>query len=239
MAVNAWPERAPLIYVMGPSGAGKDTLIRFARETLARESLAPETLAPETLAPETLAQETSAQETSAQETSAQETSAQETSAGGAFAFAHRYITRAPVAGDENVISLSDAEFDLRLTSGVFRFAWEAHGKRYAIGREIDLWRDAGLAVVVSGSRAHLTAAINEIGEVWPVLITASPEVIAERLAARGREPSSAIQSRLRRGREETVQHENLVTIDNSGSREEAGQIFVSWLKGLRNQNAPD
>ena len=60
--------RPPLVYVMGPSGAGKDTLLRAARARLE---------------------------------------------GGDVFFAHRYITRDPVPGDENFIALSPAEFEAR------------------------------------------------------------------------------------------------------------------------------
>jgi ribose 1,5-bisphosphokinase PhnN len=52
------------------------------------------------------------------------------------------------------VALSDAEFDARRAAGLFAFDWAAHGFRYAIGAEIDLWRKAGLVVVVSGSREH-------------------------------------------------------------------------------------
>jgi len=129
-----------LVYVMGPSGAGKDTLLVYARGRLG---------------------------------------------GTGILFAHRYVTRAPLPDDENFIALSPAEFEARRELGLFLFHWAAHGTRYAIGREVEAWLARVAAVVVSGSRAHYAAA--RPPNAVPVLVTAAPEIIAARLAARGRE----------------------------------------------------
>ncbi len=182
-----------LIYVMGPSGAGKDALLAYARRALGGEPVV---------------------------------------------FSHRYITRPPTPGDENFISLSDAEFELRARYGLFRFAWEAHGWRYGVGLEIDLWRGAGLAVVVSGSRAHFSAVAHELADAWPVLVTAPKEVIAQRLAARGREAPAAIAERLSRARLEAPRHERLVTLDNSGPLADAGERLVELLRRSRGPVEP-
>jgi ribose 1,5-bisphosphokinase len=193
VAVSGSSERGALIYVMGPSGAGKDALLRYARDALSEDELV---------------------------------------------FAHRYITRAPLAGDENFISLSEAEFATRERLGLFRFVWEAHGHHYAIGREIELWRDAGLTVIVSGSRAHFAAGAAGLDDIWPVHVTAAPEIVARRLALRGREPLAAIEARLRRDTGEVPSHKRLVTIENSGPLDDAGRLFVSFLKSFRRGSVP-
>jgi ribose 1,5-bisphosphokinase len=179
--------RGALVYVMGPSGAGKDTLLKYARHALSAE---------------------------------------------ATIFAHRYVTRPPAPGDDNSLSLSEAEFETRVRFGLFRFVWEAHGWRYGVGREIDLWRDAGLAVVVSGSRAHFAAQAAELGDAWPVLVTAPKALIAERLASRGRESAAEIEERLSRAADVPVEADRLVTIENSGSVEDAGERLVAFLRRL-------
>ena len=51
-----------------------------------------------------------------------------------------------------------AEFELRHAWGLFAFHWQAHGNHYAIGGEVHLWRQAGVTVVVSGSREHFKTA---------------------------------------------------------------------------------
>jgi ribose 1,5-bisphosphokinase len=178
---------------MGPSGAGKDALLRFARDALAD---------------------------------------------GDLVFAHRYITRAPIAGDENFIQLSPEEFASRQRHGLFRFAWEARGTSYAIGYEIELWRASGCPVVVSGSRAHFAAEASTIAGLWPVLITAPPEVIARRLALREREAPAEIAERLARGKGEPPRHPRLLTIENAGPLDEAGRILLSFLRTFQRADAP-
>ena len=106
---------------MGPSGAGKDSVLRYARERLA---------------------------------------------GSGVLFAHRYITRPPVAGDENFVSLDPAEFAARRARGLFAFDWEAHGCLYGIGLEIEAWLeraalpcDAGVTIDNSGPLAEAGEAL--------------------------------------------------------------------------------
>jgi ribose 1,5-bisphosphokinase len=152
-------------------------------------------------------------------------------------FAHRYITRPADIGGENHVALSEAEFLLRRAHGLFAFDWQAHGNRYGIGCEIEIWRKAGLTVVVSGSREHFLAADGLDADTYPVLITAPAERLAERLAARGREDSGAAAQRLDRGEAYTVDDARLVTITNDGALETAAEAFVSLIARL--QYSPD
>jgi ribose 1,5-bisphosphokinase len=184
---------AAIVYVMGPSGAGKDTLLRYARERLANEPVA---------------------------------------------FAHRYITRPPVAGDENHVALSVPEFRVRKARGLFAMAWEAHGMLYGIGHETETWRRSGLVVVVSGSRAYFEQALATTADVMPVMVTCAPEVLARRLAQRGRESEAAIADRLRRNPAPALSHPALITLDNSGAVAEAGDRLVALLRKLA-QHAQD
>lgn len=172
-----------LIYLMGPSGAGKDSVLRYARARLEVHCN--------------------------------------------LAVAHRYVTRPADAGHENFVSLSDAEFDLRLQKKLFLLDWKAHGRRYAVGAEIELWRAAGLAVVVSGSREHFQHTMGGFPGILPILIDAAPETIRQRLLARNREPMREIGERLERGAAIRVEHPALITIDNSGAIEIAGDRFLA------------
>jgi ribose 1,5-bisphosphokinase len=179
----------PLVYVMGPSGAGKDSVMNRARAMLTPD--AP------------------------------------------VFFAHRYITRPAETGGENHVALTEAEFALRRDHGLFAFDWEAHGNRYGIGCEIDIWRKAGLTVVVSGSREHFLAASGLDEDTHPVLIAAPAERLAERLASRGREDSGTAAERLGRGTAYEIADPRLVTIVNDGALDAAAQAFVSLLARLR------
>jgi ribose 1,5-bisphosphokinase len=182
-----------LIYVMGPSGAGKDSVMGRARALLPAD--AP------------------------------------------VVFAHRYITRPAETGGENHVALSAAEFAMRRTLGLFAFHWQAHGNDYGIGREVYAWRNAGLTVVVSGSREHFQKVGGLDDDTHPVLITASPERLAERLAARGREDAAAAAERIGRGDAYEVTDHRLVTIVNDGTLDAAAGAFVSLLATL--QCSPD
>ena len=107
------------------------------------------------------------------------------------AFAHRYITRPAEAGGENHIALTQAEFALRRHHGLFAFHWEAHGNHYGIGREIHGWRNAGLTVVVSGSREHYLKLGGIDDDTHPVLITAPPDAAGRAAGRAGREKARA------------------------------------------------
>ena len=179
---------APIIYVMGPSGAGKDSVLERARGMLPVDA--------------------------------------------AVAFAHRYITRPADSGGENHVALSRAEFALRRAHGLFAFHWQAHGNDYGIGREIETWRAAGLAVVVSGSREHYENIAGSDPGLHPVLITAAAETLRRRLATRGREDAVAAESRLARNDAYTVSDSRLVTIVNDGALDAAAKTFVTLLATL-------
>lgn len=183
----------PLVYVMGPSGAGKDSVMNRARAMLSHDA--------------------------------------------SVIFAHRYITRPAEAGGENHIALTQAEFALRRAHRLFAFHWEAHGNHYGIGREIHAWRNAGLSVVVSGSREHFLKLGGIDEDTHPVLITAPAERLAQRLAARGRESDGAAAERLGRGEAYDVADPRLVTILNDGALETAAQAFVSLIARLQPSSA--
>lgn len=111
-------------------------------------------------------------------------------------FAHRYITRPFDAGGENHIALTDEEFDARVAGGLFTMHWSSHGCRYGIGREINLWLAKGCNVVMNGSREHLMFASHGYHELVPVWIEVAPDVLEQRLRARGRETEDEIRARL-------------------------------------------
>jgi ribose 1,5-bisphosphokinase len=174
-----------LIYIMGPSGCGKDSLMAEARLRLPAE--AP------------------------------------------VVFAHRYITRPADAGGENHVALSRAEFQIRLTRGLFALSWESHGFAYGIGREIELWMEAGLSVVMNGSRAALSRSLVAYPGLLPVLVDVPDEILRERLNVRGREDTVEIQARLARARIAVTETPALVRFDNSGPLAERGQALSELI----------
>ncbi len=177
--------RASLVYVMGPSGAGKTRVIEYARRKI--------------------------------------------DGGLPVAFAHRYITRPLGKDEENYIALSKREFALRKARGLLAFDWEAYGFDYGIGVEIKSWLAAGLTVVMDGSRAHFIAGKLGIGNVVPVLVTVGRDELRRRLTAREREDVKAIEDRLQRAGKFTPADLSLVTIDNAGPIERAGDAFAAII----------
>lgn len=108
--------------------------------------------------------------------------------------ARRVITRPSDAGGEDFDGVTPARFDALRDGGHFALDWQAHGLCYGIPRDqLD-----GPAVVFNGSRAALPQAVARLPGLRVILITAPADVLARRLAARGREGSADIAARLRR-----------------------------------------
>lgn len=161
-------KRARLVYLMGPSGVGKDTLLGEVRRHH------PEWLV-----------------------------------------AHRYITRSS-GTSENCVGLSEDEFAWRRHLGLFCLDWHAHGFDYGLGIEIPAWLERDQVVIVNGSRRALAMARERFHDrLLPVLVTAEPEVLRERLIRRGRETRGEIEARLRRHRQLEETLDGIAHIDNS------------------------
>jgi ribose 1,5-bisphosphokinase len=172
-----------LVAIMGPSGAGKDTLIAYARATCDPACVL---------------------------------------------FAHRYITRPAGSGGENHVALSVAEFAARRQAGLFALSWESHGLSYGIGSELDLWLAGGFTVVANIARAAWGDAARRYPGLIGVLVTAAPEVLAQRLSARGREDQAAIAERL--ARDVALPADPAIhALDNSGEISIAGETLLRLL----------
>jgi ribose 1,5-bisphosphokinase len=141
--------RRMLVLVVGPSGAGKDTLLTAARAAFAGDLR--------------------------------------------FRFIQRVITRPADGGAEAHEAVSEAEFVTRS----FALFWQAHGLRYGIPATIETDLAAGLVVVANVSRAVIADAARRY-PVRVIEVTAPPDVLAARLAARGRDTAAAITARLTR-----------------------------------------
>jgi ribose 1,5-bisphosphokinase len=175
-----------LFYVVGASGAGKDSLIHYARSALGDKR--------------------------------------------EIVFAHRYITRPAQSEGENHIALTKGEFLLRKRHELFAMTWQSHGYHYGIGVEIDAWLAKGLNVVVNGSRSYIPAAIARYPKMQVIWISAAPQVLAARLARRGRESRTEISARLQRNSRLGVEPPHgALHINNEGSLESAGSLLVALL----------
>ena len=171
--------------VVGPSGAGKDSLIDFARGRLATDPR--------------------------------------------FAFPARCITRPATAGGEDHIEIAPDAFAALRAEGGFVLDWEAHGLCYGIPAHIADEVEAGTSVIVNLSRGVVDDARRKFHRARVVHVTAPPEVIAGRLAARGRESKADIEARLRRASSAGPSGDDVFRLDNAGSLEDAGTSLVDFL----------
>ena len=181
-----------LVAVVGPSGAGKDTLMAATRARLAGDAR--------------------------------------------FVFARRTITRAAEAGGEEHRAVGRAAFVAERAAGGFALWWEAHGLLYGIPRAIEPDLAAGRVVVANLSRG----ALGEAASRYPLrvlLITAPVELLAARLAARGREAAADVARRLRR---EAPLPDGLAveTVSNDGALEEGVARVLGVLERAALERPP-
>lgn len=147
-------------------------------------------------------------------------------------FVRRVITRKADPNSEDHDSLTEAEFAEAQTRGAFAVTWAAHGLRYGIPTTVDGWLRHGDIAVVNGSRAAVSALAGRYGRLIIVEITATPDVLAKRLALRGRESAAEVQARLERRVETRPEGIRNISIDNSGPIEKAGEALVGLLRNL-------
>lgn len=141
------------VLVVGPSGAGKDTLLGLAKTELAAH---PQ-----------------------------------------FVFPRRLVTRSSSVWEDHE-TIGDAEFEQGVTEGLFTLAWRAHGHGYAIPKSSLREALDGHMLICNVSRTVIEAARRQLPNVSVVEITAPREVLAARLASRGRAEDADLHSRLER-----------------------------------------
>ncbi|MEI5666855.1 phosphonate metabolism protein/1,5-bisphosphokinase (PRPP-forming) PhnN [Bosea sp. CCNWLW174] len=176
--------------VVGPSGAGKDSLIDGARALLEPT--------------------------------------------GRYVFARRVVTRPAGSPGEDHEAATDEAFDAREAEGDFLITWGAHGLRYGLPAELKRLVEAGRNVIANGSRATIAALAARLPRFVVVEVTAPPEVLAARIAGRGRESGEAIEKRLSRTVEPRPSGIRATTIVNDQSVEIGIERFVAAVEAAAN-----
>jgi ribose 1,5-bisphosphokinase len=160
-----------LVLVVGPSGAGKDTLIAHARVACRDDPT--------------------------------------------VVFPRRVVTRPPSRSEDNEF-MAEEGFEQAAARGAFAFWWRAHGHGYGIPLAVDFDIEGGRTVVCNVSRTVIGAVRARYANVVTVLVTAPPEVLAPRLAARERASDGSIAERMRRVDVENGKFRADVIINNIG-----------------------
>ncbi|WBU64385.1 phosphonate metabolism protein/1,5-bisphosphokinase (PRPP-forming) PhnN [Paracoccus aerodenitrificans] len=171
---------ANYIAVVGPSGAGKDTLMRKAAEALPDIELV-----------------------------------------------RRVITRPAGDGSEDFEAVAETEFAARQEQEAFILDWQAHGLRYGIPRPARQGTH-----LVNLSRRILRQAAMALPGLSVIHVTATADVLATRLAERGRETAKEIAARIAREAEFDPAGLQVVTVDNSGELDDAASAFIAAVKEL-------
>lgn len=144
-------------------------------------------------------------------------------------FPRRQITRPAEAGGEDHVPVGEEEFAAREAAGRYALAWRAHGLAYGVPVDIDADLLDGRTVVVNVSRQVLAAARIRYGALRVVSITADPQILAQRLKARGREAEGDIASRLARAEAVEVAGDDVVVVRNDRSPEEGVAQFLAAI----------
>lgn len=171
-------------FVVGPSGAGKDSLIDGARATLDDD----------------------------------------------YVFARRIITRPGGSAGEEHEGVSETEFARRQRSGEFLVTWDAHDLRYGLPQSLMLELERGRNVVANGSRGVIAELAARLPRFVVVLVTAPHDVLAQRIAARGRESGDQVARRVARAAAPVPPHVPCITVSNDSTLEAGTARFVEALR---------
>ena len=146
----------------------------------------------------------------------------------------RVITRAPEAGGEDYTPVTERDFLDMAEDGAFALHWPAHGLHYGIPKEIENLRAGASGVLVNLSRGVVLEAQEAFDDFRVLSVTARPEVLATRLAARGREDAAEVQRRLARASKPLpVGLAKVHEIDNSGDLDAAVNAARAALQPVR------
>jgi ribose 1,5-bisphosphokinase len=109
--------------------------------------------------------------------------------------------------------------------------WKANGLGYGIRHQELEPLARGQWVFVNGSRAYWPEVQQHFPQSYGVLITASPEVLRERLLQRQRETATEIEARLAR-LQGHADHSMHCTVRNDSTLDAAGTALLAQLQQL-------
>lgn len=150
-----------------------------------------------------------------------------------LALVRRVITRAADAGGEDYEPVTEARFEQMRDAGAFCLSWQAHGLHYGIPEEVRAQVASGRTLLVNLSRGILPEAKRQFPTLLILNITAPVEVLAERLAGRGRESREEIARRLARASFALPDGLDAVTLTNDGPLDETVARALSLIYPVR------
>ncbi|MFH2016710.1 MAG: phosphonate metabolism protein/1,5-bisphosphokinase (PRPP-forming) PhnN [Pseudomonadota bacterium] len=145
-------------------------------------------------------------------------------------FVRRIVTRAADSAAEDHDTMSCEAFAAAEADGAFALCWKAHGLDYGLPAGVDAAIRDGRAVVANVSRAVLPLLRQRYRHVVPVHVFADPDILAARIARRGRESGEAIAARVSRDPGISLAGNDIVRIDNGGELTVAVDRFVAAIE---------
>jgi ribose 1,5-bisphosphokinase len=187
-----------LVYVVGPSGAGKDSLLQWLVQHPPEHTW--------------------------------------------LHLARRTVTRQATAGLDGDEAVDAHGFAELLKTNAFAMHWSANGLQYGIREKEFAALATGGWVLVSGSRAHLSTALQQYPGLSAVHVHASTSVLRQRLRARQRESNPEVEARLRRALAFDAPADafclaNNEDLDSAGQRLKDHLFSPAVMSGVT--NAPD
>jgi len=176
-----------MILIVGPSGAGKDSLIRELKKRIGNDQR--------------------------------------------YQFVQRVVTRPVDTSSEDHVSMTLEEFQYAKCAGKFAVTWQAHGLNYGIPASVWDHLSTGGIAIANGSRQALDLTTKAFPDSVVVSVIVKPEVLYQRLVARGRECEVDIRKRLDRPGATLDFTKNMVEIDNSGPLDLAVDSLVNVVVG--------
>jgi ribose 1,5-bisphosphokinase len=153
-------------------------------------------------------------------------------------FVRRTVTRPADSGMEDHDAMSVAAFAKAEAEGAFAVTWDAHGLRYGLPASVHEHIAGGRIAIANGSRKALPEIRRRFSPLHVVQLTVKPEILAERLAARGRESAADIKARLERAGLDRHTDPGIVTLDNSGPIDVAGDRVCQLVDALAVRGSP-
>ena len=144
-------------------------------------------------------------------------------------FVRRTVTRDADASLEDHDSLTREAFARAEAAGAFAVTWDAHGLRYGLPIALADHVAGGGIAIANGSRGTIPLLRQRFSGLVVINLAVEREILAARLAARGRESAEEIAERLARANGDWDLGEDAVTIDNSGAIDAAGEAVLAHL----------
>nr|WP_321457631.1 phosphonate metabolism protein/1,5-bisphosphokinase (PRPP-forming) PhnN [uncultured Cohaesibacter sp.] len=147
-------------------------------------------------------------------------------------FVRRCITRKAGDPSEDHESMSIIDFQKADMQGRFVISWGAHGLYYGLPVSMLDHLNSGGVAIANGSRKTIPQLRERFSNFLVVNLTVKPEILAKRLANRGRESAAEIERRLARTAEldaNSLFGAETIHLDNSGALSSAGDEIVELL----------